>query len=174
MNVVKFPYSTSRRVISRRPRRSKNGTPEERVAKAAANSGAIGSIVAFGAAASDPIYNAMERHRAAMQPYGAAVDVRASYDESDRSEVEWMDAAVDVARERCIEAAVDLINTSPTTIAGSVEVLRYIREQLKDDGEYMPHHLIHDSPGDARDTIGWVDAFLETVVDAMSDLAASG
>ncbi len=34
-NVVKFPYNASRRVHSRKPRISKNGTPEERVAKAA-------------------------------------------------------------------------------------------------------------------------------------------
>jgi hypothetical protein len=33
--VVKFPYSASRRVHSQKPRRSKNGTPEERAAKAA-------------------------------------------------------------------------------------------------------------------------------------------
>jgi hypothetical protein len=33
MNVVKFPYSVSRRVHSRKPRRSKNGTPEERAKK---------------------------------------------------------------------------------------------------------------------------------------------
>jgi hypothetical protein len=35
-NVVKFPYTASRRVHSQKPRRSKNGTPEERAAKAAA------------------------------------------------------------------------------------------------------------------------------------------
>jgi hypothetical protein len=34
-NVIKFPYSVSRRAHSRKPRRSKNGTPEERAAKAA-------------------------------------------------------------------------------------------------------------------------------------------
>ena len=33
-NVVRFPYSASRRAHSRKPRRSKNGTPEERAAKA--------------------------------------------------------------------------------------------------------------------------------------------
>jgi hypothetical protein len=43
MNVVKFPYSTSRRVYSRRPRWSKHGTPEERAAKAAAG-GAVPQI----------------------------------------------------------------------------------------------------------------------------------
>jgi hypothetical protein len=35
-NVVKFPYNASRRVHSRKPRRSKNGTPEERAANASA------------------------------------------------------------------------------------------------------------------------------------------
>ena len=35
-NIVKFPYSASRRVYSKQPRRSKNGSPEERAAKAAA------------------------------------------------------------------------------------------------------------------------------------------
>jgi hypothetical protein len=35
-NIVKFPYNVSRRVHSRKSRRSKNGTPEERAAKAAA------------------------------------------------------------------------------------------------------------------------------------------
>jgi hypothetical protein len=29
-NVVKFPYSVSRKVHARKPRASKNGTPEER------------------------------------------------------------------------------------------------------------------------------------------------
>jgi hypothetical protein len=35
-NIVKFPYDVSRRVHSRKPRKSHNGTPEERAAKAAA------------------------------------------------------------------------------------------------------------------------------------------
>jgi hypothetical protein len=34
--IFKFPYDASRRVYSKKPRRSKNGTPEERAAKAAA------------------------------------------------------------------------------------------------------------------------------------------
>jgi hypothetical protein len=38
MTVVKFPASAARRIAARRPRRSKNGTPEERAAKAAAAS----------------------------------------------------------------------------------------------------------------------------------------
>jgi hypothetical protein len=34
-NVIRFPYDACRRVHSRKPRRSKNGTPEERAAKVA-------------------------------------------------------------------------------------------------------------------------------------------
>ena len=41
--IVKFPYSASRRVYSRRGRVSKNGTPEERAAKAAATAAELTS-----------------------------------------------------------------------------------------------------------------------------------
>jgi hypothetical protein len=34
MTVVRFPFKVSRRALARKPRRSKNGTPEERAAKA--------------------------------------------------------------------------------------------------------------------------------------------
>lgn len=44
-NILKFPYDASRRVYSRRPRRSKNGTPEERAAKTATTQGPAASIV---------------------------------------------------------------------------------------------------------------------------------
>jgi hypothetical protein len=45
MSVVKFPYSASRRVHSRRQRRSKNGTPEERAAKAAVEKSAAATVI---------------------------------------------------------------------------------------------------------------------------------
>jgi hypothetical protein len=45
--LVKFPYSASRRVAARRPRRSKNGTPEERAAKAAAKLGPPATVTAI-------------------------------------------------------------------------------------------------------------------------------
>jgi hypothetical protein len=32
--IIKYPYKACRRIVARRPRRSKNGTPEERAAKA--------------------------------------------------------------------------------------------------------------------------------------------
>ena len=44
-DVIKFPYSACRRVHSKKPRRSKNGTPEERAAKAAALEAAPADVV---------------------------------------------------------------------------------------------------------------------------------
>jgi hypothetical protein len=46
-NVVKFPYSASRRVYSKQPRRSKNGTPEERAALAAATETTPADVVSL-------------------------------------------------------------------------------------------------------------------------------
>ena len=47
MSVVKFPYSISRRAHSRRPRNSKNGTPEERAVKTAQEMTAPSADIAF-------------------------------------------------------------------------------------------------------------------------------
>jgi hypothetical protein len=46
-NVVKFPYTASRRVHSQKPRRSKNGTPEERAAKVAASETTPADVVSM-------------------------------------------------------------------------------------------------------------------------------
>jgi hypothetical protein len=46
-NVVKFPYAASRRVHSQKPRRSKNGTPEERASKGNAKESGDASLVLF-------------------------------------------------------------------------------------------------------------------------------
>jgi hypothetical protein len=45
--IFKFPYDACRRVHSQKPRRSKNGTPEERAAKAAAEQGPPADVVAL-------------------------------------------------------------------------------------------------------------------------------
>jgi hypothetical protein len=44
MTVVRFPFAVSRRAYARRPRKSKNGTPEERAAKKAASTAEIVSL----------------------------------------------------------------------------------------------------------------------------------
>jgi hypothetical protein len=43
--IFKFPFSASRRVHSQKPRRSKNGTPEERAARVTATQGPLARVV---------------------------------------------------------------------------------------------------------------------------------
>ena len=52
--IVKFPYDACRRVHSKKPRRSKNGTPEERAAKAAATQKPAASVTALSDRADKP------------------------------------------------------------------------------------------------------------------------
>jgi hypothetical protein len=67
-NVVKFPYSASRRVHSQKPRRSKNGSPEERVAKAAATQPPSASIVPLSARNQSPEEPAIDRRKLRGSP----------------------------------------------------------------------------------------------------------
>jgi hypothetical protein len=50
VTVVKFPFAVSRRAYARRPRKSKNGTPEERARRIASDT----PIVRFSAPESPP------------------------------------------------------------------------------------------------------------------------
>jgi hypothetical protein len=43
---------------------------------------------------------------------------------------------------------------------------------MRDDGTYMPPHLILETGGDAKETMGWIDAFLGTIADAAAKGAA--
>jgi hypothetical protein len=67
-NVVKFPYSASRRVHSKMPRRSKNGTPEERAASAAATQSPPASIVPFADRDHSPEYPPIDRRKLRSSP----------------------------------------------------------------------------------------------------------
>jgi hypothetical protein len=83
-----------------------------------------------------------------------------------RIERERINDAWSAARDALDDVGVSLINTVPTTSAGIIAAIAYIRIQMRDDGTYMPHHLILETGGDATDTMGWIDAFLETIAAA--------
>jgi hypothetical protein len=118
----------------------------------------------------DPIYAAIDKHKAAAAAWDAVMSVRARYDEADDDETQRLQDAADEAWEPCEGAAFDLLNTTPTTLAGIVTAIRYIIVQMSDDGTFMPHHIEYDNGGDAQDTMGWIDAFLDTIADAAAAL----
>jgi hypothetical protein len=82
MEVIKFPYDACRRVHSRKPRKSKNGTPEERAAKAAAAAKSPAATVieicrpsiATAESSANPVYEAIDRHRAAAAAHLTAIN----------------------------------------------------------------------------------------------------
>ena len=134
----------------------------------------------IGSIAPDPIYAAIERHKAAGAIWDAAVDVRAAFPEAtltveQRRQRDLLDDAQDEAWEPCEQAGIDLISTEPTTLAGIVAAIRYIRIQMRDDGTFMPHQIEFEfdsgSEGDGGETLGCVDVFLETIADATAALA---
>jgi hypothetical protein len=129
------------------------------------------------ALAVDPIYAAIERHKAAALIWDAAVNVRADFPDAgdprtdeQQERLYELESAVDETWEPCEQASVDLINTAPTTLAGIIAAIQYIRVQMRDDGTYMVHRLLLDTGGDAQETMGWIDAFLDTIADAAASL----
>jgi hypothetical protein len=92
--IVKFPYSASRRVAARRPRRSKNGTPEERAAKVATLAGTSARIVELKAVGVVKpklrVRVTSNEPRGTLPPaltVGEAVDLYQSLNERDRRKV---------------------------------------------------------------------------------------
>jgi hypothetical protein len=171
------------RVLSTPPTNTPIDTTRRRfLAVAAVGSAAsVGTLAAAATmpssapASPDPIYAAIERHKQTAAVWDAAVDVRCNFEDIDmteeqREQRDELDDAVEDAWMPCRQAGLDLIETEPATLAGIVAAIQYIRIQMRDDGTYMPHHLVLDTGGDAQDTMDWIDAFLDTIAKATAAL----
>jgi hypothetical protein len=90
-----------------------------------------------------------------------------------REQCDELDDAVEDARAPCDQAGIDLVTAKPTTPAGIVAAIAYIRIQMRDDGTYMPYRMEFEyspgSEGDSKQTMGWIDAFLETIASAAAE-----
>jgi hypothetical protein len=62
----------------------------------------------------------------------------------------------------------DLFNTHPTTRAGIIAALFYMRIQHRNDGEHMIQGWLEDEDGERY--IDWRDASLETLIQAVLQL----
>jgi hypothetical protein len=89
-----------------------------------------------------------------------------------------LDDAAEDARDPLIDAGVDLVATKPTTSAGIIAAVSYIRAQMRTDGTYMPYasevewefEYAELYVGDSLDAFGWIDAFLNTIAEAAAAL----
>jgi alkanesulfonate monooxygenase SsuD/methylene tetrahydromethanopterin reductase-like flavin-dependent oxidoreductase (luciferase family) len=152
---------------------------------AAAGATALTVAPARAAPAADPIYAAIQRHKAACVPRDAAIDVRAEFPESadPMTDEQWeqrdaIDDAVDEARVILEQAGLDLINTAPTTLAGIVTAIEYMRRQMRNDGTYMPYGIEFQFDdlyaGDGGIVLGWIDARLDTITAVVAALDRQG
>ena len=122
--------------------------PTRRRFLSAAAGGAIAlalPLAPAGAGAPDPIFAAIEHHRAAGIVWAAAVDVCADFPEFDitdeqRRQRNLLEDATDAAWEACDQAGIDLVTTAPTTPAGIIAAIRYVQIQIRDD-IYMPRSM---------------------------------
>ena len=132
----------------------------------------------------DPIYAAIERHKAAGIVWNAAVDVRSDFPEGSEptTEEQWeqcdlLDKAVDDAR-NILNKAGAIISTVPTTFGGIAIAIAYIQRQMRDDGTFMPSdiefHFDVGYEGDGAVVLGWIDAFLNILAVAVSELDQAG
>jgi hypothetical protein len=133
----------------------------------------------------DPIYAAIERHKAACIPWDAAINVRAEFPKSGdpMTDEQWeqrdlLDEAVDEGRVILEQAGLDLVHTAPTTQAGIVTAIRYMQIQMRTDGTYMPYEIEFKFDdlyeGDGGIVLGWIEAWLDTLADAAAELDRTG
>ena len=97
----------------------------------------------------DPIFMAIEEHRQKLAAYTIIAD-----------------RPGDIPRDAPIDevwaAGHSLLTTRPTTLAGAIAVLRYVRSQHHESGEHEPTFLPLKIDGEV-----WAYAFLETIADAL-------
>jgi hypothetical protein len=132
------------------------------------------------AATPDPIFAAIERHRAAGIVWDAAVGVRSVFPEGPEpmtdEQRDTLDEALDDARDALNKAGVDLIRTVPTTAGDIASAIAYIQRQMRDDGTFMPFDIEFQydvgCAGDSAVVFGWLDAFFNTIAVAVSELEA--
>ncbi|MEH2485409.1 hypothetical protein [Bradyrhizobium sp. AZCC 2230] len=161
-DVQALPYSVTRRIIhSRKPRRSKNGTPEERAAKAQAPAVVAsysGVPLRMPAQGGDDVYIRIAEHREAAAIFDRCVDAENDAEgKVTREEFARLHRATARACDEMMFAARCLILSVPTTRTGLARWTTYLRKLLIDwDGctygsPYLPEK-INGKP--------WIDRFL--------------
>jgi hypothetical protein len=118
------------------------------------------------AAAVDPVVGIIERHRAACETHKEAVSVEFAFEEIQMEgeklrQYYILQEQTAASYDRLEEAATDLVNTPPTTLAGIAALCRYVEPLLAD----------RDTP-DLPETIAWDDDTESTPAGALANSIA--
>jgi hypothetical protein len=126
------------------------------------------------AATPDPVCAAIKRHQGLAKAYDEAWKLRGRCEdfgaltEEEKARVSELNDLTDAAGLPLEAAAMDLFNTHPTTRAGIIDALFYMRIQHRNDGEHMIQGWLEDEDGERY--IDWRDAWLETLTQAVLHL----
>jgi hypothetical protein len=124
----------------------------------------------------DPIYAAIDRHRDLAKAFDEVWKLRGcckdfgTLTEEEKARVRELNDLTDAAGLPLEAAAMDLFNTEPTTHGGIITALFYMRIQHRKEGEHMIQGWFEDEDGERY--IDWRDAWLETLTQAVMQLAA--
>jgi hypothetical protein len=143
----------------------------------AAGSAALAVAIPPALAAHDPIFAAIEAHRAAFTNVVAAIDVQAAIEDklpkgirsrNGEASARWIECkkAVCLAWEAEEDAAIDLVNIRPTTIGGISALLNYAVSADR-DGETWPPQLLAD---DGETVRSWHNFILRNLAEILPGL----
>ncbi len=135
MSVVKFPYDAGRRVHSRKPRRSKNGTPEERAPATAA------IAPASPACAIDPVFELIEIHRKAHAAHMVSLELQSRFDRRYGGGGGWISEKPCCDEDDAFEA---FVAAPATTMQGLGAKLAYFEELAS---EFETEWMVYDRVG---------------------------
>jgi hypothetical protein len=144
------------------------------VAAAGAVAAAIPTVVMAAGPAVDPVYAAIELHKDLAKRFDAASLIRGrckdfgTLTEEEKAHIRNLNDAIDAIGLPLEAAAMDLFNTAPTTRAGIIAAIRYFRIQHGNGGEHMVRGWLEDEDGESY--IDWIDAWLDTLIDAVDEL----
>jgi hypothetical protein len=155
----------------------------------AAGSAALGAALPLPAPAAtpqglpDPIFAAIEKHKALTVPFDAAWKARSCFNdtgeltEEQRQQLQNLNNAIDAAGLPMEQAACELFDTQPTTPAGIVAAIRVIQTYYRDDGDsgHMPRgEWLYEDEDDSRNGRDWLECLLDTLAEAVTALGITG
>jgi hypothetical protein len=122
----------------------------------------------------DPIFAAIEKHKALIGPYAAAMKAHARFDDcggdddSPSAELKRLNDAIDSTHLPLEIAASELICVVPSTPAGVIAAIRVIQRYHRNDNEdrHMPNGRWLDMENDDDDR-DWLECFLDTIAAAV-------